>query len=227
MKRFYTQVAVTDDLGIALDGKPVRTPGRAALVLPTRALAEAIAAEWAAQGETIAPLTMPLTGLANAAIDVVAPAPMGFADGLAKYGESDLLCYRADGPDSLVAAQAAAWDPLLGWAARRYDIAFNIVTGVIHRPQPPRTIAALAAATAAWPPFALAGLSPLVTIGGSLVATLGVAEGAFAADAVWDAVTVDERWQAEQWGADALAEAALAARRGAFLAGAGFVAMLG
>lgn len=226
MKRFYTTVAVTPERGIALDGRPVRTPGKAPLAVPTDGLAEAIAQEWAAQGETIDPRSMHMTGLANAAIDRVSDDPAVFAAGLAGYGESDLLCYRAEGPAGLVARQSAAWDPLLDWAARRYDVAFTTVTGIIHVHQPAATIARLAAVTVARDRFALAGLFPLVTISGSLVAALAVAERAFAAEAIWDAVIVDELWSAEQWGEDALAAEALALRRADFLAAAGFLKLL-
>lgn len=229
MKRFYKQTAVIEDqggYGIALDGRPVRTPGRAALVVPTRALADAIAGEWDAQGETIDPRSMVLTGLANAGIDRVGADPEGFAAGLAAYGESDLTCYRADSPAPLVDRQAAAWDPLLDWAKARYDIAFVLATGVMHKPQHALTTERLAAATAARDPFALAALSPLVTISGSLVAALAVAEEAFEAEAVWEAVCVDERWQAEQWGEDELAQKAEAARRADFLTAARFLQLL-
>lgn len=228
MKRFYTTASVIEDqegYGIALDGRPVRTPGRAPLIVPTQALAEAIAGEWNAQGETIDPRSMMLTGLANAAIDRVAADPVAFSVDLAAYGESDLTCYRADSPAPLVARQAAAWDPLLHWAQSRFDIAFVTVTGVMHRPQHPLTVERLANATAARDPFALAALSPLVTISGSLVAALALAESAFEPEAIWDAVTVDERWQAEQWGEDALEQQAQAARRADFLAAARFLAL--
>ena len=117
MKRFWKDVAIDADRVVTLDGKPVRTPGRRPLALPTAALAEAVAAEWRAVGETIDPRTMPLTGLANAATDPIANDPTQFAARLAAYGESDLLCYRAEGPPLLVERQAAAWDPLLDWRA--------------------------------------------------------------------------------------------------------------
>lgn len=230
MKRFYTEAETVEadgGFGIALDGRPVRTPGRAALAVPTRALGAALADEWMAQGDTIDPRAMPLTGLANAAIDRIAPDMAGFAAGLAAYGESDLLCYRADAPAPLVARQAEAWDPLLDWAARRYDVAFVVTAGIVHAPQAPAAIERLAVATAARGPYALAGLSPLVTISGSLVAALALAEGAFGVEEVWTRVTVDEAWQAEQWGEDTLAAAALAARRAEFMSAATFLALLG
>src|SRR3546814_223898 len=147
---------------------------------------------------------MPLTGLANAAIDRIAGGPASFAAGLARYGENDLLCYRAESPPDLVARQAASWDPLLDWARRRYDVHFEVTTGIIHRPQPEATIARLADAVAARAPFELAGLSPIVTVSGSLIAALALFEGAVGADSVWAAAQVDEAWQAEQWGEDDL-----------------------
>ncbi|NJC34700.1 chaperone required for assembly of F1-ATPase [Sphingomonas jejuensis] len=229
MKRFWTDVAVVADPGghaIRLDDRPVRTPGRRPLLLPTRDLADAVAAEWAAVADVIDPRAMRLTGLANAAIDIVAPDPPAFIRPLAAYADSDLLIYRADAPDSLVAAQAAAWDPPLVWAGGRFDVAFTPATGIIHRPQPPATLDRLAAALTGRPPFRLAGLSPLVTIGGSLVVALAVDEGALTADDGWAAVTVDEQWQQQRWGEDAEATAVLAARRTEWMAAARFLALL-
>ena len=225
MKRFWREVSVGDG-GIALDGRPVRTPGRTPLALPTPALAEAIAAEWRAVAETIDPRAMPLTGLANAAIDRVAPDRAGFAAGLARYGESDLLCYRAEGPAPLVERQRAAWDPLLAWATARYDVHFAVTAGVMHAAQPPATLARLREAVAALDAFRLAGLSPLVTVTGSLIAALALVEDAADADAIWAAALVDEDWQAELWGSDPLAEQARAGRRADFDAGAAFLALL-
>lgn len=226
MKRFYKAVTVEDG-AILLDRRPVKTPARAALSLPAPALAEAVAEEWRAQGDVIDPRSMPLTGLANAAIDRVAADPAGFARDLARYGESDLLCYRADGPAPLVARQAAAWDPPLAWAQARYDVHFLIATGIVHRPQPAETIRRLADAVAARDALALAGLSPLVTVSGSLVLALALAEGALGADAAWAAARVDEDWQAEQWGEDSLAVAAMEGRRRDFAAAARFLSLLG
>ncbi|MDP5277709.1 ATP12 family protein [Sphingomonas sp. DG1-23] len=226
MKRFWRDVTVEPGNGIALDGRPVRTPGRAALAVPTGALAEAIAEEWRAVGDTLDPRAMPLTGLANAAIDRIAPDPAAFAAGLAKYGGSDLLYYRADEPAALVDRQAASWDPLLDWARGRYDIHFEPVTGVMHRAQPEATIARLAEAVAALDPYRLAGLSPVVTIGGSLVAALALIEDAATPEAVWHAAHVDEDWQAEQWGEDTLATQARAARRAEFDAAVRFLGLV-
>lgn len=227
MKRFWAEVTVDADRGIRLDDRPVRTPGRAPLSLPTLGLAEAIADEWRAVGDDVDPRAMPLTGLANAAIDRVVPDTAAFAAGLAAYGESDLLCYRADGPPDLVDRQAAAWDPPLAWARDRYDVHFEIATGVMHRPQPPATVERLGAAIAARSAFELAPLSPIVTITGSLVLALALAEHAMAHEAVWAAANLDEDWQAEQWGEDDLAVKARETRRRDFDAAARFLSLTG
>ncbi len=229
MKRFWKQATVVEAqgaFGVALDGKPVKTPGRAELIVPARALAEAIAAEWNESGESDDPRTMPLTGLANAAIDRVAADPIAFAAGLARYAESDLFCYRAEGPPTLVAWQAESWDALLDWARRRYDVDFVCVSGVIHVPQPEETIVKLSHAVAMLDSFQLAGLSPLGTIGGSLIAALAVLEEMMPARAAWDAVSLDDRWQLEQWGDDPEARAALDGRRRDFLCAARFLELL-
>lgn len=226
VKRFYRQASVGEGRRILLDGRPVKTPGRHDLALPAEALAGAIADEWNAQAREIAPRLMPLTGLANAAIDRIAPEPAVFARGLAAFGETDLLYYRAEAPAPLVSRQAERWDPILAWAQQRYDAVFELASGVIHMKQPPETLARLDAAVTARDPFALAGLSPLVTVSGSLLIALALAEGALPLAAAWAAATLDEQWQAEQWGEDAEATAALASRRRDFEAGARFLALL-
>ena len=132
MKRFWQTVSIDADRVVQLDDRPVRTPGRVPLALPTSALAAAVADEWRAVGETLDPRAMPLTGLANAAIDRIGPDPHAFAAGLARYGESDLLCYRAIEPAPLVERQAAAWDPVLAWARGRFDIHVEVASGVMH-----------------------------------------------------------------------------------------------
>jgi len=226
MKRFWKTVTVDAELGVRLDERPVRTPGRVPLSLPTAALAEAVADEWRMVADNIDPRAMPLTGLANAAIDRIAPAPAAFAAGLAAYGESDLLCYRADSPPDLVARQAALWDPPLDWARDRYDVHFEIVTGVMHRLQPEATIERLGAAIAARPAFELAPLSPIVTITGSLVLALALAERAMGAEEVWAAANLDENWQAEQWGEDDLAVKARETRQRDFEAATRFLSLV-
>jgi len=169
---------------------------------------------------------MPLTGLANAAIDRVAPDKAAFADGLARYAEADLACYRAEGPAALVARQEESWDRLLAWGRRRYDIDFATTCAVMHVAQPPATVERLSHAVATLDTFHLAGLSPLVTVGGSLLVALAVLEQALTAEQGWDAVSIDDRWQLEQWGADAEAELALENRRKDFFAAARFLALL-
>jgi chaperone required for assembly of F1-ATPase len=215
MKRFYQQAAVTGGgpFGVALDARPLRTPARAALAVPTPALAAAIAAEWNSQGAQIVPRSMPLTGLANAAIDRVAPDVAGFADGLSVFAQNELLAYRAGQPPALVAAQAAGWDPWLAWARARYDVDFTLVEGIIHQPQPPAMLARIALAYRAFDAFSLAALNPVVTICGSAILGLAVAEGAMDADTAWKVGHLDELWQAEQWGKDPLAEAGHAERQ--------------
>lgn len=229
MKRFWKDVTVEPEGAgwtIELDHRAVRTPARAPLVVPSEALAEAIAEEWKSDGEEIDPRAMPLTGFANAAIDRVAPERQAFAAGLARYAAADLACYRAEGPRGLVERQAGSWDVLLAWATRRYDVEFCTTSGLTHVEQPEGTVERLSHAVATLDPFHLAGLSPLVTIGGSLVAALAVLERAMTPEAAWDAVSIDERWQLEQWGADAEAEAALENRRRDFLAAARFLDLL-
>jgi len=229
MKRFWkaADVVETDGCwGVELDGKPLRTPARDPLTVPTKALADAVAGEWNGVEEKIDPRGLPLTGLANAAIDRVAPDKQTFVDVLARYAEADLACYRAEGPAGLVERQAEYWDPLLGWGQRRFDVDFKTTNGIVHVAQPQATVDRLAHAISMLDPFRLAGLSPLVTIGGSLLAALGVLEGAFTPEQAWEAVSVDDRWQLEQWGSDAEAEAALASRRWDFLAAARYLELL-
>lgn len=229
MKRFWetAEAAATDGgFAIALDGRRVKTPAKAKLILPTAKLAEAVADEWNGVGDTIDPREMPITGLANAAIDRIAPDKEQFALGIARYGESDLTCYRAEGPDMLVRRQQEAWDALLEWARRRYDVDFALCTGVIHIEQPADTVRKLSHKVMSLDAFQLAGLSPMVTIGGSLVAALVVYEEIMPAEAVWEAVSLDDRWQLEQWGDDADARSALDARRYEFLAAARFLELL-
>lgn len=228
MKRFYRCADVTGNgpFGVALDGRPLRTPARAVLAVPTRALADALAAEWNGQGAEIRPRTMPLTGLANAAIDRVAPDPAAFADGLAVFAQSELLAYRAGHPPSLVAHQAAEWDPWLDWARGRYDVDFVTVTGIMHRSQPAATLTRITAAYRAFDAFALAALNPVVTISGSAVIGLAVAAGAMDADTAWAISHLDELWQAEHWGQDPLAEAGHNERRADLASAAAFLRLV-
>lgn len=226
MKRFYKDVAVTPDRGITLDGRAVRTPARALLTLPNDALAEAAAEEWRAQGEEIDPRSMAMTGLANAAIDRVAPDPAAFAAPLAAYAESELLCYRAEEPPELAARQDAIWGPILAWARTRYDVGFILVAGIMHQPQPAQTLSRLAEAVAARSIWELAALNPMVSISGSLVIPLAVLEGALEPDAAFAAAHLDEIWQAELWGEDDWALDARAVREQDFLNACQFLARL-
>jgi chaperone required for assembly of F1-ATPase len=229
VKRFWKSVEVErdgEDWGISLDGRALMTPARARLLVGNDVLAQAIATEWRSLDDEIDPNSMPFTGLANAAIDRVEPDRAAFAKGLARYAEADLTCYRAEGPEALVERQTLSWDPLLVWARRRYDVEFETTVGLKHVAQPRPTVERLAHAVAVLDAFRLAALSPMVTIGGSLVAALAVLEKAITAEKAWSAVSVDESWQLERWGADADAVAALGNRRRDFLNSAGFVQLL-
>ena len=229
MKRFWKSAqAIQNDggWGVELDGRPLRTPARKPLSVPTQQLAESIATEWNSAEDKIDPRAMPLTGLANAAIDRVAPDRQSFASGIAKYAEADLACYRAEGPQGLIDAQAEHWDEMLAWGRRRFDVDFRTTSGLLHVDQPPPTVERLAHAVHALDSYRLAGLSPLVTIGGSLLAALGVLEEAFTPEWAWEAVSVDDRWQLAQWGSDEEAEKALANRERDFLAAAQFLQLL-
>jgi len=230
VKRFWTEAdaaPVDGGWGVALDGRPVRTPRRAALVLPSAALAEAIAAEWAAVEDEIRPETMALTGIANAAVDIVGADPAAFAASLVAYGESDLTCYRAEGPQPLVARQVAVWEPPLKAVEARHGLVFRRTAGVMHVPQPAETVGRLHGVLTGLSPWRLAPLQPLVTLSGSVVLGLAVLEGVLEAEAAFAAAHVDDLWQAEQWGTDELAEADRAGRRQQFEAAARFLALLG
>ncbi len=216
MKRFWKEVAVVAEdggWGIALDGRPVRTPQRAPLAVGSPTLAEAIAAEWRDVGETIEPAAMPMTGLTNAAIDLATPDLAAFAAPIAAYAESDLFCYRDARDATLQAEQAAVWNPLLAWAEARYDIEFTLTQGVLPVDQPEATIATLQDVVLAQDAWRITALTPIVTIGGSLVAGLALLESAFDADALWDAVSLDDLYQERRWGADSEAQKARAAHK--------------
>jgi chaperone required for assembly of F1-ATPase len=215
-RRFWTDVSVrpADGGGHALwlDDRAARTPGKLPLVLPTAALAAAVAAEWQAQDREIRPQAMPMTRMANSAIEKVAPRLPEVAAAVAAYGSADLLCYRAPGPPELVRRQAA-WDAPLAWAAQRYGARLVLAQGVMPVAQPPQALARLGAAVAAHPPFPLTALHDLVALTGSLVLGLAAAEDHLPAAEAWRLSRIDEDWQAEQWGADAEATAAADARR--------------
>ena len=216
MKRFWKEVAVVAEdggWGIALDGRPVRTPQRAPLAVASATLAEAIAAEWREQGETIDPATMPMTGLTNAAIDLAAPDPATFAEPIAAYAATDLFCYRDDRDAALQAEQAAAWNPLLAWAEARYGVEFALTQGVLPVDQPEATVVVLRDAVSRQDQWRITALTPLVTIGGSLVGGLALIEGAFDAGTLWNRVSLDDLYQERRWGADSEAQKARAANK--------------
>ena len=220
-RRFYKEVAVAAQdggFGPVLDGKPVRTPAKGPLVVPTQALAAAIAAEWAAQGEIIEPGTMPLTRLVNSALDGVAKTMAETAAEVQKFAESDLVCYRAADPATLVAAQAAAWDPVLDFAREKFGARFVCTQAVLFVVQPEASLAAVRAAVteiACGPAGALrlAALSVMTSLTGSVLMALAVAHGAMSADAAFAAANVDEDYQMRHWGTDDEALARLARRR--------------
>lgn len=228
-KRFWTSATVGEAEGgfeVLLDGRPVRTPAKAPLVVPTRAMAAAIAAEWDAQAEKIDPETMPVTRSANAAIDKVTVQHSEVAEMLAAYGDSDLLCYRATDPAELVARQAAAWDPLLEWAASALGAPLAARTGVMHRPQPAEALVALGRRVHALDAFSLAAFHDLVSISGSLILAFAVANERLTPAEAWEISRIDETWQEELWGEDEEAVAAAARKRAAFLTAAEILFML-
>jgi chaperone required for assembly of F1-ATPase len=228
-RRFWSTTSVVAGPaghGVRLDARPLNTPAGKPLEVPTEALAAAIAAEWAAVEERVRPERLPLTRAANVAIDRIAPTPAPVVGAIAAYGETDLLCYRAEAPEGLCRRQDAAWDPWLDWAARSLEARLIPVAGVMHRPQSPQAIARLHAAVAGCDAFRLTALHELVSISGSLVLGLAVLDGALAAERAWDLSRIDEAWQAEQWGEDAEAAATAARHRGDFLQAARLVELV-
>lgn len=229
-RRFWREATcMAEDGGFAvrLDGRAVRTPAKAPLLLPTLAMAEAVAAEWQAQEGEVRPATMPVTQSANSAIDKVAPQTEGVLAEVCGYGGTDLLCYRAEGPAELVARQSAAWDPLLDRAARELAAPLVTAVGVMHVPQPDASLHRLRALVAAQGAFRLTALHDLVALSGSLVLGLAVVRGWLTPEAAWELSRIDEDWQAALWGEDAEAAAAAALRRAAFLHAARFHALCG
>lgn len=226
VKRFWTAANVIEaehGFAVQLDGRPVRTPAKALLVLPTGAMAQAAAAEWNGQEGEVNPATMPVTRSANAAIDKVSVQFAEVVDMLAAYGDSDLTCYRAGEPTELIARQAAAWDPLLDWAAERFSARLIPVEGVVHHPQQPVALAWLRAPLDGMTPFELTAMYDLVSLTGSLVIGLAAAEALMPVEDLWQQSRIDEDWQAEQWGRDDEATAQAELKRRAFLDAARFL----
>lgn len=225
-KRFWTAAEAVPEGGgftVALDARPIRTPHKSPLILPSHALAAAVAGEWDAQTGTIDPRTMPLTRLANSAIDKVAPQFAAVAGMLAAYGETDLLCHRADAPEDLVHRQAAAWDPLLDWAALAHGARLTPTTGVLPAAQPQEALDRLAEILDATSPFELTAIHEFVTLSGSLVIGIAQFHGIETPDALWAKSRIDEEYQIEQWGRDEEADAANQLRYRAFLDAARFL----
>ena len=209
-KRFYAEVAVAEHEGgfaITLDGKMVRTPARQVLAVPTEALAQLVAAEWRAQGEEIDPVTMPATRLVNTALDGVATNAQAIFEDILRFSSSDLLCYRADGPELLVERQRQRWDPVIDWVANDLGARFILIEGVMHHEQPREATAAFAVTLARHQsPMALAALHTITTLTGSAILALAFAEGRLTVEEVWSLAHLDEDWTIEHWGRDEEAE---------------------
>lgn len=216
-KRFYetaSVAAVDGGYAVQLDGKPVRTPGRALLALPTEAAAQLVADEFAAQVENIDPFTMPVLRLVNTAIDGVATDPQAVLEDILRFSSSDLLCYRADSPEKLVERQSEAWDPVLDWARASLSAHFVLAEGVMHVEQPRAAIAALGVhLSQRAEPMRLAALHLITTLTGSALLALAVETGELDVEAAWAAAHVDEDWQVEHWGQDSEAIARRANRK--------------
>lgn len=229
-KRFYKTVAVApveDGFAVHLDGKPVRTPGKALLALPTEAAAALVADEFAAQSETINPVTMPVMRLVNTAIDGVASDPQAVLEDILRFASSDLLCYRADAPQGLVERQNEHWDPVLDWVRGSLGARFNLAEGIIHVEQPRETIAVLGSHLAQRAePLRLAAIHVMTSLTGSALLALAVDFGELDAEAAWAAGHVDEDWQIEHWGQDAEAVARRSARKRDMMAAAGLLEAL-
>jgi chaperone required for assembly of F1-ATPase len=207
-KRFYDRADVTETAGqfaVSLDGRPVMTPARKPLAAPARALATLLAEEWNAQGEFIDPATMPLTRLANTIIDGVTASQPEVAAEIAKYLGADLVFYRADTPEGLVARQSAAWDPILDWARETLGARFVLSQGVMHVAQPDSALAAAAAAIPGDDAWRLGALHAVTTLTGSALIALALMHKKLSVDSAWTAAHIDEDWNMEFWGRDALA----------------------
>ncbi|CAN5178634.1 ATP12 family chaperone protein [soil metagenome] len=227
-KRFYRTVSTKESRGgfaVMLDGRPLRTPVKAPLEVPARPLADAIAAEWDAQGERINPLAMILTKLANTAIDRVAPQSERVRAEIVGYAASDLVCYRAAEPERLAGRQAAAWDPVLSWAKMTLDADFAVTTGIVHRLQPSAALQAVDLHLRDKSPWDLAANFTITAMLGSALLTARLLAGAAPEDETWSAAHIDEDWQIEHWGEDEEAAARRAARRIEFDAACRFAAL--
>jgi len=218
-KRFYKEVTTAPEgegFAVLLDGKPIRTPAKAKLSVPSQALAEAIAEEWRRQGEHIDPETMWLTKLANSAIDGVKGRKEAVLNDLIAFAGSDLLCYRADGPEELIAKQNEHSDPILAWAKQELGAPLSLGQGIAPVAQPESSLGRLREQLAGFDAFGLAALHVMTTLTGSALLALAVAMKRLTPDKAWEAAHVDEDWQISQWGEDAEAAARRATRRQEF-----------
>ncbi len=209
MKRFYRTVSLVPEAGgvsVHLDGRPLRTPARKLLQLPTREAAAAIAQEWSEAGDEIDLQLMRLTRLANSAIDRVASDRISVLNDMMRYAETDLVCYRCDSPAELRQRQDHAWSPLVEWIYRRYGVELQVVTGILPRAQLPETLRRMEAVVDGYGDFSLTGLHAAATASGSMVIALALAGGELDAATAWGAALVDELWQVEAWGVDEEAE---------------------
>ena len=205
MRRFFREAAVSenaDGFTVVLDGKPIHTPAKAPLVVPSRALAAAVAAEWQAQGAKLSPQSLPLTRLASTAIDLVATRRGEVVADIAKYAGTDLVCYRASHPPALAARQSLAWQPMLDWIEERYAARLAVAAGIVPVAQPDTSLAALAAAVAAHDTMTLAALNLAANALGSLVLALALIEARIDADAAFALSQLDESYEIERWGED-------------------------
>lgn len=225
MKRFYKAVAVEPVDGgwrVTLDGRGIRTQRGAAQIVPSRALAEALAAEWAGQGEEIDPAAFRYRDLADYAIDVTASDPANEIGSILRFGETDTLCYRAECDEPLFARQEALWEPVLKRLERVHKLRFERVSGIMHRAQPPETLAALRSLLETLDPFALAALKTLSSLAASLSVGLAALEEGADAESLWAIANAEEDWQAEQWGWEWTAEEKRARRLAEFTAALDF-----
>jgi chaperone required for assembly of F1-ATPase len=229
-RRFYKSVTVGEagaEHRVLLDGKAMRTPAKATFVVPTRALAEAIAVEWEAQREHIDPATMPLTKLVNSGMDGVRGREAAVRDDIAKYAASDLLCYRASQPEPLARRQSEVWDPILDWGRKVLGASFVTAEGIMPVAQPEAAKAALVRALAGYDAFELAALHVMTTLTGSALLALAHAHGRLRVEEAWAAAHVDEDWQISQWGEDAEAATRRQRRWAEMQAASRLLALLG
>jgi chaperone required for assembly of F1-ATPase len=227
-KKFYETVTVAETeggYGVYLDGKPVRTPGRRALILPTVAAAQIVADEFSRQKDVINPAKMPATRLANTAVDGVADDSQAVVEDLLRFASSDMLFYRAEGPAALVRRQSESWDPLIDWASSALSAHFILAQGVMPVTQPREALAALGVHINAFSnPVALAALHAMTTLTGSAILALAIARGEIGVQEGWKLAHLDEDWTAEQWGEDAEAQVRRAYRAEEMTAAAAMLA---